>query len=289
MRDEVGRRSRALVLRVNLASLLAFAVLVPPAMIGIAQRAAEIGRPGSEAAIVALTGTAGSVCGIGGALLLGRLSDARSARVGTRWGTAALGAFVGLSGIVLMTLASAPWMLVAGWSIAEMGCSGALAVLRAMLSEALPAQRRRGATAMVILSYLGASVPLLVLLLLPDAIWSTSLVLALCAVAPRSRPGAARRERRADRGTSRSSPTLRGPLRVSGKHSPPRRSMLRRRIRPVSIMTKPRDRRSCDACPGRCCSGCTSRRISPCRATSPITRSRSPSANRARGAIRPCG
>ncbi len=199
-----GTRTHALATRVNLAKLLSLAALVPPATVGIAQRAAELSAPGTEASLVAWTSALGSLAGVVGALLLGRIADLRGASAAMRWTVVVCGGAAGLCGIALMTVAASPVLLGAGWILAQLGCSGAMAVLRALLGDALPVQRRRGATVMVALTYLGAFLPILVLIALPGSVWATAIAFAVLAVvvpaaallrergAASARPGASR-------------------------------------------------------------------------------------------------
>lgn len=197
-------RSRALAIRVNLVKLLALSALVPPVAVGLAQRASVLSAPGADASAVAAAGTLGSACAVLGALALGRLADLRGALTRLRWWIVTAGSAVGLAGSLAMAFAVALWQLLAGWGLAQFGFSGAMAVLRAMLATASPVHRKRGATVMVLVSYLGAFLPLLLLFFLPSAVWQSTVALAALAFAAplgvlllgyRSADSPARRER----------------------------------------------------------------------------------------------
>ena len=176
-------QSRSLVIQLNLAKLLALAVLVPAATVGISQRAVEMVPDDAQAGLVAVTTTVGACCGIVGAVLFGRFTDRVASSVRGRWWCVVVGASSAGVGITLMMFASTPWMLVIGWGAAQIGCSGAMSVIRAMLGFTQPTQRRRGATVMIALTYLGAFIPILILIVFPNTVWETSLVLALLAIA----------------------------------------------------------------------------------------------------------
>ncbi|WP_156761436.1 MFS transporter [Microbacterium karelineae] len=168
--------------RINIAKLLALAALVPPVAIGLAQRAAEIAGSTGLDSTVAIVSTAGSLAAIAGALLAGRLADVGRSTGWLRWMIAVAGAAIGLLGLATLVSADTPWMLSVGWGLSQLGMSGAMAALRALLGDALPTHRQRGATVMVLVSYLGAFLPIMLLLLLPGAIWQTTIVLAVLAI-----------------------------------------------------------------------------------------------------------
>lgn len=65
-----------------------------------------------------------------------------------------------------------------GWAIAQFGYAGAIAISRTALAEALPIHRQRGAVASVLASDGGLAVPLLLMIVFPDRIWSTTFELA---------------------------------------------------------------------------------------------------------------
>ncbi|WP_156760265.1 MFS transporter [Microbacterium karelineae] len=174
--------SSSLVFRVNAAKLLALAALVPPATIGIARRASELSGPGDDAETIAFASTAGSVAAVIGALALGALADIGAATPRMRWLVVLGGTCAGFAGLAFMAGAESPGSLIAGWGVAQLGFSGAMAVLRALIGDALPGQRRRGATVMVLFSYLGAFLPILILLAFPGTLWMTTLALAALAV-----------------------------------------------------------------------------------------------------------
>lgn len=173
-------------IHVNLAKLLAIAAMAPPSSVGIAQRAALISEHTGgigTAEIVALTTALGPISAIVGALGFGRLADLGSASTRFRWGITAAAAAIAVLGLALMPVAAAPWQLAVGWSLAKAGCFGAISVLRTLLATAFTGDRRRAATVMVGLAYLGTLIPLVVLLLLPGTVWTTTLVFSLLSLA----------------------------------------------------------------------------------------------------------
>ena len=199
------RRARRLVVGINTAKLCALAALVPPSTVGIAQRAAALDAEAAHV-IVGVVGAAGSLGAIAGALLFGRAADLGRGSLRLRWLVAAAGAATLLAGVLLTALAPTPTLLGAGWLLAECGATGAMAVLRSLLAHALPTQRRRGATVMVLIGYLGAMLPLILLLILPAAVWETAAGLALLAVIVPAAALAALRRRRATPGRARVAP-----------------------------------------------------------------------------------
>jgi len=169
--------------RVNIAKLLLLAALAPASSVGIAQRSTALVGAEHAGSWVPVIGTLGSVSAILGTLALGWIADGGPADTRRRWTVVLSGAIAGIVGLVCMAIAPRLWMLAVGWMIAQFGCSGAMASTRALLAQALPKQRRRGATAMVVLSYLGVFIPSLILLALPGAIWISSIGFALLAAA----------------------------------------------------------------------------------------------------------
>lgn len=175
--------SRRLAVHVNIVKLMLLAALTPPVVAGIAQRASMLGGLQSTDAIVAVTATVGSLCAVIGALGLGRLADTGSASLRARWWWVLLGAAVGTTGLIVLSLGTTQGTLIAGWACAQLGYSGAMAVLRAMLGKALPNHRRRGAVTLVLGGYIGIFVPLALLLVFPGSIWETTFGLAAVTLA----------------------------------------------------------------------------------------------------------
>ena len=167
----------------NLAKLLLLAALTPPAVAGIAHRATELGAGLDVAAIVAVTATIGSICAVIGALGLGALSDLHGSTLRTRWMWVFTGTGIGTVGLTVLSIGDSRFTLVAGWGVAQLGYSGAMAVLRVILATSLPRHRRRGAVVAVLGGYAGILIPLTVLLLLPGRIWETTFGLSALSLA----------------------------------------------------------------------------------------------------------
>lgn len=172
------RDSRRTAIFINISKLLLFGALVPPVISGLAQQAHVI--TGIDPATgVATTVSTGAVFAALGALGFGRLADVGVSSRHSRWLWVLIGALVGTPGLLLIATAASLPALVAGWAIAQFGFSGSMSVLRTLLGSALPTHRRRGTVSAVLLGYLGAGVPMAVLFVLPERVWTTSLGLAL--------------------------------------------------------------------------------------------------------------
>lgn len=177
------RASRRTALLVNLAKIALLAALAPPVVAGIAERATAMESSLQTATIVAFTISAGSIGAVVGALGLGFLADTGSRSLRARWAWVVVGAGLGTCGLILMILSTSPALLVSGWVVAQLGYSGAMAVLRAILAHAMLGHRRRGAVVIVAGAYGGLLVPLLTLLFFPMALWQTTFALAALALA----------------------------------------------------------------------------------------------------------
>lgn len=171
------------VFTVNLGKFVLLAALTPPVIAGIAHRATLLGEGFDTAAIVATTASLGSLSAVIGALLAGFLADVSSAQRMSRWGWTALGATVGSVGLVVLSTGGTRTLLTLGWVLAQFGYSGAMAMLRVLLADALPQHRRRGAAISVLGSYAVLLVPISFLILFPTRIWETTFGLALLGVA----------------------------------------------------------------------------------------------------------
>ncbi|MGO1538924.1 MAG: MFS transporter [Leucobacter sp.] len=171
-------RSRRTTIAVNVAKALLLAALTPPIVAGIAQRATALGSGMDAAAVVTFTATAGALCAVIGAAGLGALSDLGRPTAFTRWGWVLLGTIVGTVGLIVLSFGDFPLALTVGWGAAQLGYSGAMAVLRVILASAVPSHRRRGAVAAVLAAYVGMLIPLLILLVLPGRLWETTFSLA---------------------------------------------------------------------------------------------------------------
>lgn len=179
--DAAVGRSRQLALRVNLVKLLGLACLAPPATVGIAQRA-DLLLPADEVATaVATISSLGILFAVAGALLLGRATDRNAHSPRRHWLLVAVASTIGIAGLAMMAGAHSVLLLGAGWVLGQLGFSGAMAVLRTLLAFALPVQRSRGAVMMILFSYVGAFVPIVIIMLLPGSVWVTSLALAVLA------------------------------------------------------------------------------------------------------------
>lgn len=183
-----AQRSLRLTLRTNLAKLLTLACLVPPSVVGIAQRAQQFSSAeggvaaDSVATFVAVVSAIGPIGSVIGALLGGRWADAGATPLIARWLVALVSTIVGGLGLTWMVAADERWAFGAAWFIAHLGCSAAMTAQRSLLSHTLPAHRRRGASVMVAFTYVGAGLPLLALLLFPSSVWGVTLVLVALAV-----------------------------------------------------------------------------------------------------------
>lgn len=181
--DDGVSRSRRLVLQVNVVKLLGLACLAPPATIGIAQRADLMLPPGQEATAVAVISSLGLLCAAAGALTLARLADRHPHSPRWHWGLVLLASTLGFAGLFVLSGAGSIWALGAGWLVGQAGFSGAMAILRTLLSFAEPVQRRQGAVMMILFTYLGAFLPILVILLFPGSVWITTVAFAALATA----------------------------------------------------------------------------------------------------------
>ena len=168
---------------VNIAKLALLAALAPPVIAGIAQRASMLDEGIDVAALVAYTVSLGSISAIIGALSFGALADVGSASKFARWCWVAVGTGIGTLGLTVLALSATKAGLITGWVLAQLGYSGAMAVLRVILAMTLPSHRRRGAVVVVLGSYGGLFIPVIILLLFPQAIWSTTFGLALVSLA----------------------------------------------------------------------------------------------------------
>src|SRR5699024_10233719 len=125
-------------------------------------------------AITATTVSIGSLCAIAGALGLGALADVGARTVPSRWWWTLLGTGVGTVGLITLATGEARIALTLGWAAAQLGYSGAMAVLRVILAAALPTQRRRGAVVAILGGYGGMVIPLAILINAPGSVWETT-------------------------------------------------------------------------------------------------------------------
>lgn len=176
------RASRRLAVYVNIAKLLLLASLAPAVIAGIAQRASHL-DPGAADGVVAMTMTIGALGAVAGALGLGTLADLGTPTVRSRWLWVLAGTGVGTAGLALLIASRSSLALAAGWAMAQLGYSGGMAVLRALLAAALPNHRRRGAVVVVLGGYAGMALPLVVLLIAPRLVWETTAGLAALSLA----------------------------------------------------------------------------------------------------------
>src|SRR5690606_5751167 len=102
------------------------------------------------AAIVSGTVSTGAVCAVLGALGLGHLSDLGTPSIRSRWFWVLAGTAAGTAGLVLLASSPSVLALISGWALAQFGYSGAMAILRAILTAAQPVHRRRGAVVLVL-------------------------------------------------------------------------------------------------------------------------------------------
>lgn len=171
---ETERLSKRIAIAVNAAKLLLLAALTPAVVTGIAQRASAVSSQGDAPALVAFTIAVGSLSAILGALALPALSDLGNANLLTRWVWVIACTGVGSFGLTLLAVGANQETLVIGWALAQLGYSGAMALLRTILASALPTHRRRGAVVVVVGAYAGLLIPLAVLIIAPWAIWHTT-------------------------------------------------------------------------------------------------------------------
>lgn len=176
------RHSRQTALLINLVKVALLAALAPPVVAGLAAKAVHFGSRVEPAAVVSVALSLGAVGAVLGAVLLGRLADVGRGSHRSRWSWVAVGSAVGTAGLVLAAASSSAATLIAGWAVAQLGYSGAMAVLRALLASTSRSHLRRGAVAVVFAAYGGLAIPLLLLLLFPGAVWETSLGLAAVAL-----------------------------------------------------------------------------------------------------------
>ncbi|OAV61834.1 MFS transporter [Enteractinococcus helveticum] len=175
--------SKHIAIAVNLAKLMVLAALAPPVVAGIAQRASELGQGFDVPTLVAQTVSLGSVAGVVGALGFGALADWNHPTLKSRWIWIATTTILGTSGLVILALGESRLMLIGGWMCAQLGYSGAIAVLRAVLALSTTTHRQRGAVVTVLGGYAGAFIPLVILFIFPMAIWHTTFGLALLSLA----------------------------------------------------------------------------------------------------------
>ncbi|MFG6403514.1 MFS transporter [Microbacterium sp. P04] len=107
-----------------------------------AQAATLAGDGGKEALLALVIGS-----GAGASMLAnpawGALSDRFRARRGSRTPVLLAGTAVGLVGLVLLAVATAPAVMVTGWIVTQIGLNGPFAVLAASIADRVP-ERRRG-------------------------------------------------------------------------------------------------------------------------------------------------
>ena len=175
--------SKRIALAVNLAKLTLLAALAPPVIAGIAERASQLGEGIDTAALVALTASLGSLAAIAGALGFGTLADSKTPTLKSRWIWVVIATSVGSCGLVVLATGTSPLALVGGWVFAQLGYSGAMAVLRAILAFSAANHRRRGAVVVVLSGYAGVIIPLAMLLAFPQSLWHTTFGLAVLSLA----------------------------------------------------------------------------------------------------------
>ncbi|MFG6504339.1 MFS transporter [Microbacterium sp. P05] len=107
-----------------------------------AQAATLAGDGGKEALLALVIGS-----GAGASMLAnpawGALSDRVRARTGSRTPVLLAGTAVGLVGLVLLAVATAPAVMLTGWIVTQIGLNGPFAVLAASIADRVP-ERRRG-------------------------------------------------------------------------------------------------------------------------------------------------
>ncbi|EYT53078.1 hypothetical protein H490_0111755 [Leucobacter sp. UCD-THU] len=172
-RAEVGplggrNGSRRTAVEVNIAKLLLLAALAPLVVGGLAQRASALVGAAEAPRIVAVVVAVGALCAVVGALGFGALTDLVP-RPG-KWCWALIASVIGTLGLVLAAGEAVP-ALICGWGLAQFGYSGSMAVLRSMLASVAESYRRRGSVVMVMSGYLGALIPILLLIALPGSAW----------------------------------------------------------------------------------------------------------------------
>lgn len=177
-----SQESRRTAVAVNIAKIALLAALAPPVIAGIAERASTFDEGTDVAALVAYTVSLGAISAVIGALGLGALADLGRGSITAKWGWVTVATAVGTTGLMLLALSPTQSTLIAGWVMAQLGYSGAMAVLRAILAHTLPTHRRRGAVVVVLGSYGGLFLPVVILLFLPDSIWVTTFVLAIASL-----------------------------------------------------------------------------------------------------------
>lgn len=173
--------SRRTAVRVNVEKLLLLAALTPFVVAGISQRATALVGGDEAARVVALTVAAGAACAVLGALGFGWLGDRGEDPGRRRWRWVIVAVLVGTAGLFTAMIPSLP-ALVAGWAVAQFGYSGAMALLRTLLASTATAHRRRGSVVMVLGAYLGAFIPIVLLIALPGGIWAISAATAVLCV-----------------------------------------------------------------------------------------------------------
>ena len=179
------RRSRQTAVLVNLVKVALLAALAPPVVAGISDRATRFGAPTDPATVVGVAISLGAIGAVLGAVVIGRCADLGRGTHRSRWAWVAAGAAIGTAGLGLAAVSTSPATLIGGWILAQLGYSGAMAVLRALLASVRQTHLRRGAVAVVFAAYGGLTIPLVLLLLFPTAVWETSLGLAaLALIAP---------------------------------------------------------------------------------------------------------
>lgn len=126
---------------IPIAMLGLIVALLPPLLVTIALRLRELDAAGAA-------GNLSLVLGVGAFFAFvanpigGRLSDRTMSRFGMRKPWIVLGAVIGYVGIVVIASAPGVFMIVVGWSVAQVGFNFALAALIAMLPDQIRPSRR---------------------------------------------------------------------------------------------------------------------------------------------------
>jgi hypothetical protein len=181
--------SRRIVIDVNLVKFSIFAVLTVPVAAGVSQRASELGeQAGDTADIVALVVTVGALAAIVGALSMAAWVDRGHRTLPRQWAVAAGSALVGAVGLVGLAQAQSRVAMAVGWGVAQFGYAGAAAVAASILARASVTHRRRGALLVVLGSYAGPVLPMMLLALFPTRLWWVTLAFSLLVVALTMRP-----------------------------------------------------------------------------------------------------
>ncbi|NUP74390.1 MAG: MFS transporter [Sinomonas sp.] len=160
-----------------------FTALMAPALVSLAVRVAEV-LPQSRTTALSLILSVGAFCALVANPFFGALSDRTRTKWGRRTPWLVGGFFVGVGGLLILSVASTLWALVLGWSITQIGFNASFAAIAALLSDIVPPkQRGRFASVLGIAQYASLMAATLLVSLVSSNVTAMFLVPAAVALA----------------------------------------------------------------------------------------------------------